>query len=162
MALAEACGKVDLLVGKVGDFSSVYETEPWGFESKKRFYNQVLSVKTSLLPEEILRITRGIEHQLGRKESGTGYADRYIDIDILFYDDLIIAEEKLVIPHPLLQERDFVLWPLAEIDSGFIHPVLKQSIDELKKLLHTERTIKKAVSKSTFLKKWQTFQPTNY
>ena len=112
-------------VGLVIRQSSLIETEPWGFESENRFLNGVILVETSLTPRQLLRSTQKIERSLGRKRKSTDsslqspdfskYSDRPIDIDILLYDDLTIDEPDLKIPHPLMEQRDFVMIPLNEI-----------------------------------------------
>lgn len=101
-------------VGKVTRQSSFIETEPWGFQSDHRFLNAVILCETALTPREVLTVTQQIERDMGRKKKGV-YHDRHIDIDILLYDDLTIDEPDLKIPHPLMQERDFVMLPLKEI-----------------------------------------------
>ena len=109
-------------VGEVVRQSSLMETEPWGFESDNRFLNAVILCQTDKTPREVLLITQQIERDLGRrnkslnrKSQNRKYTDRPIDIDILLYDDLIVDEPDLKIPHPLMQERDFVMIPLREI-----------------------------------------------
>ena len=104
-------------VGKVLRVSSFIETEPWGFESDNAFMNAVILCETDLLPRQLLRVTQKIEREMGRKKKSTngGYADRCIDIDILLYDDLRVDEPDLQIPHPLMNEREFVMIPLGEI-----------------------------------------------
>ena len=104
-------------VGRVLRQSSFIETEPWGFESKHKFMNAVILCETMKTPREVLLLTQQIERDMGRKKKSVsgGYADRPIDIDILFYDDLTIDEPDLKIPHPLMHERDFVMIPLNEI-----------------------------------------------
>ena len=112
-------------VGLVIRQSSLIETEPWGFESENRFLNGVILVETSLTPRQLLRSTQKIERSLGRKRKSTDsslqspdfskYSDRPIDIDILLYDDLTVDEPDLKIPHPLMEQRDFVMIPLNEI-----------------------------------------------
>ncbi|MCC8146519.1 MAG: 2-amino-4-hydroxy-6-hydroxymethyldihydropteridine diphosphokinase [Bacteroidales bacterium] len=110
---------MDLIAERIGSLSaisSVYETEPWGFESENSFLNNVVKVETRLLPFELLSVTQEIEKELGRTAKTTQrYQDRIIDIDILFYDDLILQSDELVLPHPFFRERDFVLKPLLEI-----------------------------------------------
>ena len=118
-------------LGSVLMTSSVYETEPWGFESEDLFWNQVLVIETSLMPEEVLVHTKSIELELGRVRKADRYSSRRIDIDLLFYDDLVLHRPKLELPHPRMIDRRFVLEPLAEIAAGFIHPVFKQSIISL-------------------------------
>jgi 2-amino-4-hydroxy-6-hydroxymethyldihydropteridine diphosphokinase len=110
-------------IGLVIRQSSLIETDPWGFESANRFLNGVILVETSLTPRQLLKATQKIERQLGRKKKSTdsclltpvSYSDRSIDIDILLYDDLTVDEPDLKIPHPLMEQRDFVMTPLNEI-----------------------------------------------
>lgn len=110
-------------IGLVIRQSSLIETEPWGFESANRFLNSVILVETTLTPRQLLKATQKIERQLGRKKKSTdsciltpvSYSDRSIDIDILLYDDLTVDEPDLKIPHPLMEQRDFVMTPLNEI-----------------------------------------------
>lgn len=110
-------------IGLVIRQSSLIETEPWGFESANRFLNSVILVETTLTPRQLLKATQKIERQLGRKKKSTdsciltpvSYSDRSIDIDILLYDDLTVDEPDLKIPHPLMEQRDFVMIPLNEI-----------------------------------------------
>ena len=109
-------------VGEVVRQSSFIETEPWGFESKHKFLNGVILCETDKSPREVLALTQQIERELGRTNKSTDsgllspdYSDRKIDIDILLYDDLTIDEPDLKIPHPLMEQRDFVMIPLNEI-----------------------------------------------
>jgi 2-amino-4-hydroxy-6-hydroxymethyldihydropteridine diphosphokinase len=120
-------------VGPVIKTSSIYETEPWGFESDDKFLNMVMCVETDLSPSGLLGRILMIESQLGRVRSETHYASRNIDIDILFYENEVLNEEALKIPHPLMHERRFVMIPMAEIAPDLIHPVLKKSIKSLLK-----------------------------
>ncbi len=110
--------------------SKVYETPPWGYENQPAFLNMAVKCETNLEPELLLKRLKQLEVQLGREQS-FHWGPRLIDIDILFYDDLILESESLIIPHPRLQERGFVLVPLADIASDFVHPVLKKTIKEL-------------------------------
>jgi 2-amino-4-hydroxy-6-hydroxymethyldihydropteridine diphosphokinase len=132
-------------VGAIISISSVYETEPWGFESDKEFLNMVLSVETDLPPSGVLGRILMIESQLGRirYRCGFKYLSRCIDIDILLYDNEITDQEALKIPHPRLHERRFVLVPLAEIASGLIHPVFNKTILELLKECKDNGKVKK-------------------
>lgn len=104
-------------VGEVDKVSSVIETEPEGFKSDNMFLNAVVKVRTALSPFELLDITQDVEKSLGRKEKSSNgiYHDRVIDIDILLYDDINISTPRLVIPHPRMAQREFVMTPLAEI-----------------------------------------------
>src|SRR5215208_2465489 len=110
--------------------SAVYETPPWGYEDQPKFLNQVLKATTYLDPEPLLKHLKRLEVALGRKASFQN-GPRLIDIDILFYDELILNTPSLVIPHPRLHERGFVLLPLMDIDPDLVHPVNKQSIREM-------------------------------
>ena len=115
--MREAIDNIGKKVGTVMRQSSFYETEPWGFESPNLFLNACICVSTKLAPRQLLEVTQAIEHDMGRIEKTVGlrYVDRIIDIDILLYDDLHINEPDLVIPHPLMEEREFVMKPLLEI-----------------------------------------------
>jgi 2-amino-4-hydroxy-6-hydroxymethyldihydropteridine diphosphokinase len=110
---------ITLIAGRIGvlsAISSVYETEPWGFESENTFLNMAVKVETDLLPLELLHVTQELEKKMGRtKTSTSGYQDRIIDIDIIFYDDLVYESEELTLPHPLYKERRFVVEPLKEL-----------------------------------------------
>jgi len=130
--LRTAIVQIEAMCGKVEQTSSIYSSAPWGFESFNNFLNQVVLIETLLSPKELMHSLLTIEKQLGRnRTSKTGYQDRIIDLDILFYDNLLINEEGLIIPHPKLHERNFVLQPLLEIDPNFIHPLLNKSIFEI-------------------------------
>ena len=115
--MREAIDNIGKKVGTVMRQSSFYETEPWGFESPNFFLNACICVSTKLAPRQLLEVTQAIERDMGRIEKTVGlqYVDRIIDIDILLYDDLHINEPDLVIPHPLMEEREFVMKPLLEI-----------------------------------------------
>lgn len=106
-------------VGEILAVSSFYKSEPWGFESEHLFTNNVIKLRTSLSPTKVLDITQEIEKEMGRTKKhkpGESYTDRIIDIDILTYDDLELRTERLTLPHPFIQERDFVRIPLEEIN----------------------------------------------
>ena len=112
--------------------SSVYETEPWGFESSQSFYNAALQFETEHSPKEVLNILKYIENQAGRTRiNQEGYQNRTLDLDLLYYDDLLINDADLVVPHPRIGERNFVLMPLSEIDAEWIDPVHQLSIQQL-------------------------------
>ena len=120
------------LLGRLINKSAIYESEPWGFEADERFVNQVLLFETLLQPTEILKVIAEIERRNGRiRPAEGGYASRTLDIDILFYDDLILDTPDLQIPHPLLHLRAFALLPLCEIAPDFVHPALNRTIEEL-------------------------------
>ena len=117
--------------------SQVYETPPWGFEDQPKFLNQVIKANTYLDPEPLLKHLKRLEVALGRKESFPN-GPRLIDLDILFYDDLVIDKPSIVIPHPRLQERGFVLVPLMEIAPNLVHPVSKKSVREMAEICNME------------------------
>lgn len=128
---AETLARISTRIGTIQALSSPYESPAWGFLSRHLFRNQVVKLETSLSPEEVLKNIRLTEDHFGRVRIPGKYLSRKMDIDILFYDDLILHTEELTIPHPLLSERKFVLIPLLEIEPEFIHPVLKKSIREI-------------------------------
>ena len=117
-AMRQAIEKLGEFVGSVACQSALYETKPWGFESPNDFINCCVLVETPLSPRQLLEATQRIERDLGRVEKTAEdheYHDRVIDIDILLYDDITVDEPDLKIPHPLMNERDFVMEPLKEI-----------------------------------------------
>jgi len=115
--IREAIEKIEEQVGVVVRQSALYETKPWGFSSPNDFINACALVETLLAPRQLLEALQGIEKEMGRtlKSVNGDYHDRIIDIDILMYDDLMVNEPDLVIPHPLMEEREFVMVPLREI-----------------------------------------------
>ena len=121
---------IDMQIGSIVSASSIYETAPWGVLDQPSFLNQVLEVETEMAPEEVLRIILDIEHELGRVRYER-WGARVIDIDILYFGNLMLDTARLTIPHPRLHERRFTLAPLAEIAPNFIHPVLNKSTEQL-------------------------------
>lgn len=115
--ILKAYDLIEKKVGRIVRRSSIYRTEPWGFQSENEFLNTVICVDTELTPQQLLAQTQQIERQMGRKQKSRGgeYHDRVIDIDILLYGNLEVNEPNLVIPHPLMKEREFVMKPLGEI-----------------------------------------------
>ena len=116
--LRQSIEKIRQEIGEVVRQSSFYETKPWGIDSPHLFLNACICVLTSLSPNQLLISTQKIEKQLGRLKKTTihgHYTDRIIDIDILLYDNIEVSEKNLIIPHPLIKEREFVMKPLFEI-----------------------------------------------
>jgi 2-amino-4-hydroxy-6-hydroxymethyldihydropteridine diphosphokinase len=117
-------------IGVISIFSYLYETAAWGNTQQSAFLNQVILVRTKLLPKEVLHQLLAIETQMGRIRT-TKWEPRIIDLDILFYDNEIIEQVDLIIPHPFIQQRRFTLVPLVEIASNLMHPVLHKTMEEL-------------------------------
>lgn len=130
--LANLRAAVDALAPHVNVLaeSRIYETPPWGYADQPAFLNMAVKAETSLGPESLLKRLKQLEVRLGR-EASFRYGPRRIDLDILFYDDLVLESETLTIPHPRLHERAFVLVPLMDLAPNLIHPVLKKSVAEL-------------------------------
>lgn len=122
---------IGAVMGDIRQLSSLYETEPWGFESPNSFLNAIILIQTDLDPEKCLQIAKAIEREMGRIHTKEGYEDRIIDVDILFYDNITYQSQDLTIPHPLIPKRDFVLKPMAEIAPEFVHPLLGKTMKEL-------------------------------
>jgi 2-amino-4-hydroxy-6-hydroxymethyldihydropteridine diphosphokinase len=117
-------------VGSIRQYSKLYETAAWGKTDQPAFLNQVLELETQQTPEQVLQSINGIEQELGRVRQ-EHWGSRVIDIDILFYDDLVLQTQRLTIPHPQLHLRRFTLLPLAELAPDLVHPVLGASISSL-------------------------------
>lgn len=135
-------------VGAVLRCSHRYESDAWGFETPDRFSNQALEITTDLSPVEVLDAVQGIERELGRDRTaetaekartGAVYTSRPIDIDILFYDDEMIATERLSVPHPRLAEREFALVPLCEIMRTRRHPATGVTVGEMLEALRPKK-----------------------
>ena len=134
---------IELLSERVGEVvatSSIYRSEAWGFSCDAEFYNQAVVLTTSLEPERLLDVTQSIEAELGRDRSREmdekmltkeRYCSRTMDIDIMFYDDEVISTERLTIPHPLMQQREFALEPMCELEPARVHPTLGLSLKEI-------------------------------
>jgi len=124
---------------RIGKVSSTYETDPVGDTAQPRYLNLVCQVFTGLAPEELLALAKGIESRLGR--TGKSGAPRPIDIDILLYGSRVIATPELVIPHPRMTARRFVLVPLAEIAPEVVHPVSRKTARELLREIKEEQGV---------------------
>jgi 2-amino-4-hydroxy-6-hydroxymethyldihydropteridine diphosphokinase len=119
-------------VGVILRSSPVYESEAWGFSADQNFLNQVIVVETTLSAEQIILVIRQIETALGRRRGEEqGYSSRTMDIDLLFYNREIIQQEDLIVPHPRIQLRRFVLQPLVSINPGLIHPGENKTVWDL-------------------------------
>ena len=129
--LKKGIGLLEQLAGKPGAISSIYETEPWGYDSDLNFYNQVIELFTPLRPLPLLEAIHEIEKACGRDRLASRFAPRTLDIDILLYADSVLEFPELVVPHPNLQERQFVLVPLTEIAPHVMHPILNKDMEQL-------------------------------
>lgn len=120
--MGESCGEI---VAR----SKIYETEPWGFEAENNFLNQVVMIETELKPHDLLKELLSIEAVLGRQrqEGIVGYQSRPMDLDILYYDDFVVDDSDLILPHPRLHRRRFTLLPLCDIAPDFKHPVFDKT-----------------------------------
>ena len=117
---------------KIDKVSSVYECQSWGFVGDN-FFNICIKIKTDYDPDQLLKKLKKIEIKLGRKDvkNQNSYNSRTIDLDILFYDNLVVDKKKLTIPHPRVELRNFVLFPLREISKNLVHPISRRTIDEI-------------------------------
>ena len=143
--LNKAIDFIRVRIGEIISSSAFYETKPWGYVSENTFLNAVVLVETNILPLQTLTIIQEIEREMGRRITSENdrYEDRIIDIDLLFYDDLIYSDHILTVPHPLIEKREFILNPLAEIAPNFVHPVSKKTMLEVKKELLLEEKEKR-------------------
>lgn len=137
--ISEALKRLEAKV-QLDRISSLYETEPVGLVDQPWFLNLVCGGDTDLSPQALLRWAKTIEREMGRKR-GIRFGPRLIDIDILFYDDLVISTPELEIPHPRLHERGFTLIPLDEIAPDFVHPLLGMTIRELRRRAASLETV---------------------
>jgi 2-amino-4-hydroxy-6-hydroxymethyldihydropteridine diphosphokinase len=141
--LASACSLILKQIGPIVAASSIYESDPWGYDSNNPFLNQAVLIKTRFSPEKVLEKCLSIEAQLGRtrNENGT-YADRNIDIDILLYEELIISNETLEIPHPRMHQRRFCMEPLTEIVPDWKIPTFGKTVRAMLKDCEDNSSIK--------------------
>lgn len=131
-ALQRAMELIREEAGEIIAASSVWETEPWGFDADEQFLNMVIVMETALEPKGLIQLFRSIEGRMGRKKSGGGkYESRVIDLDILFWDDRVISLPGLEVPHPKLHSRRFVLEPLMEVAPEVVHPVTGLTVAEM-------------------------------
>lgn len=128
---SEAKELIRLEIGEIIKTSSIYETQPWGFNSEESFLNQVIVVETFKSAIQTLKLLLDIEKRMGRLRSLDNYESRPLDLDILFYNNSIIDNQQLQVPHPRLHQRMFTLIPLNEIDATKVHPQLNETISSL-------------------------------
>ena len=126
----KAIDEIEKKVGIIISRSSIYQSKSWGFDSND-FYNLCLLIDTDIMPKSLLINLKKIEKSMGREDTDGSYSDRFIDIDILFYDNIITDSEDLKIPHPKIEIRKFVLVPMLEIADDYVHPILNKTIKEL-------------------------------
>lgn len=137
--MARALTLISHRIGDIKALSSVFDSDPWGFDSAQMFMNQVVVVDTQLEPRDLLSVIHDIEREMGRTRESVVcggaeqrvYSSRTMDIDILFYDNIVLNTPELTVPHPMLQHRDFVLRPLAQVMGQYVHPILKCRVAEL-------------------------------
>ena len=141
--LLRAESEIEKYIGQVIKKSSVYETEPWGLSADINFLNQVLLVETNHKPDILIKKCLEIETKMGRIRNSQVYESRIIDIDVIFYGNEIINNDKLTVPHPHIASRRFVLEPLCEISPAFIHPLLKKTVMELLHICPDKMLVKK-------------------
>ena len=139
--LQQAITHIEAEVGQALTVSSVYESPSWGKTDAPAYLNQVVYLQTDITPQQLLSTVLTIEQILGR-ERQEKWGPRTIDIDILFYDNLIINESNLQVPHPELHNRGFTLVPLAEIAPDLVHPVINKNILQIKSELKDEFIVK--------------------
>lgn len=130
LQIARAIQMIEESIGPVWASSSYYETKAWGKVDQNDFINVALEVEHYMTPNQLLDTVNKIEHNLGRQRTEK-WGARFIDIDIIFVEDIIIDTEKLTIPHKWMEKRNFVLYPLVEIAEQFVHPVLNKTVAEL-------------------------------
>ena len=134
-----------LLIKQIGNIvreSSIYETAAWGNPNQPNFLNQVIIINSNLSAQKTMQTILKIEEKMGRVRTKKN-APRIIDIDILFFNKDIVAEPNLIVPHPLLQQRRFVITPLNELSPNFKHPILKKTIHQLLQLCTDKLDVKK-------------------
>ena len=143
--LASAYDILENLGVKVLQKSSVYESDPWGYEEQASFLNQVIKVETELSPESLVQICKEAEKQIGRVDSFK-WGPRVLDVDVIFYGDEVVEKPECTIPHHLMHNRLFVLIPLNEIAGDFVHPVFRKNVSELLKACEDKHGVTKVPS----------------
>ena len=127
---------------KIKVYSSLYITKPWGYQGQKDFYNVALKIQTGYKPMELLVVIKEIENKMGRKKN-IKWGPRIIDIDIALYDNLIIKNSDLIIPHQYLLERDFFLYPIIEIDEDLLFPGTNKKLEYFLNRIENKSIIRK-------------------
>lgn len=140
--LSDAVGLLSQTVGEIASKSDIYQTAAWGITDQPDFYNQVIKVHTHLFPLQLMASILDIEQQMGRQRI-VKWGERLIDIDILFFENIIISTPNLIIPHPFIFQRRFVLEPLLDVQRNFVHPVYKRTVEELIQTTSDDSTISK-------------------
>jgi 2-amino-4-hydroxy-6-hydroxymethyldihydropteridine diphosphokinase len=143
----EVYQKIENELGEIVKASSIYETPPWGFKSNDAFWNSVIKISSIYSPEVLLSKIHLIEKSFGRKRGNEQYSSRKIDVDILYFDDLFMETDELIIPHPHINKRKFVLVPLAEIAPELKHSILQLTSSEMLEICNDESVIKKVSEK---------------
>ncbi len=138
--LTDAMKRISSKIGEIKEQSSIYQTEPWGKKDQDEFLNLAIKVDSNLEPGDVLSAIKNIEVSMG-VEKREKWGPRIIDIDILYCNDVVMETENLVIPHPHIYERNFVLIPLMEIAGDFIDPVKDISIEEIFDLCKDESEV---------------------
>ena len=140
--LRQGVDLLDCRAGRVINISSIYQSEPWGYDDPQWFLNQAVALETNLSPLELLETIQTIEKTLGRQRTHNGFQARTIDIDIILYGNNVINTSQLVVPHPRMTERMFVLQPFAEIAPDVEHPVLHLTIERLRNICKDSKQVK--------------------
>lgn len=150
LSVQKAANIIRKRLGIIEAESAIYETEPWGYSKQPNFLNKVIKLNTHFPPEELLKQLKSIESELGRMPKER-WKERLIDIDILYYGEKIVNTENLVIPHPEIANRKFVLIPMNELAPEETHPVngktQRQMLEECKDLLTVEKLGRKVVNR---------------
>jgi 2-amino-4-hydroxy-6-hydroxymethyldihydropteridine diphosphokinase len=141
--LSHALKLISQKTGTLVKQSAIYVTVAWGNTDQPDFLNQVVCLITDLSPPQLLKALLAIEQEIGRTRTGAKWMQRIIDLDILFYNDLIMTTEELTIPHPFLQDRKFVLVPLLEIAAAYVHPVFQKNVAALAETCTDKLEVKK-------------------
>lgn len=141
--LKQAITEINTHLGKIEMISSVYESEPWGFESEHWFFNMLAVLKTSLEPQSLIEKLLEIESSMGRERNKNGYSDRCIDLDVILCDEFTICSKNIILPHPQMHKRLFVLLPLQELMPKWVHPIFKKNADELIRICEDKSKIQR-------------------